>query len=89
MTAAPFRVALRVEGKWWVAYIAEPATMKDATEIARVLIGPARADAAIKRAFIDFAQLVVSSAAKAVGVDFADDWNTPVPAPEGERSGNA
>ncbi len=30
------RLALRVEGDWWVAYAAEPATMDGAVELGRV-----------------------------------------------------
>ena len=78
-TEAPFRIALRTEGSWWIAYLASPITMDGAIEIARVRLAPAQADPAIKQAFIDFTQRVMEAAAKASLQEIAH-WNAPTPA---------
>lgn len=83
-----FRVALRVEGKWWVAYLAHMDTMVGAVEMARCLIGPAKDHKRAKKAFMDLAMIMVEIATRATGGE-VESWNDPVPAPESERSGNA
>jgi hypothetical protein len=85
-TITPIRLALRVEGNWWVAYLAETATMAGAHEIGRIAFGAAR-DPAIKRGFMDLMQLVMMQGLESLGikvesVDVRD-------APESERSGRA
>ena len=46
---APIRLALRVEGSWWVAYVADRDTMKDAREIGRIALAAVRGDALRER----------------------------------------
>lgn len=85
-TSTPIRLALRVEGEWWVAYLAETATMAGAHEIGRIAFGAAR-EPAVKQGFMDLMQLVMtqglaSLGIKVQGVDIRG-------APESERSGRA
>lgn len=49
------RLALRVEGDWWVAYFAEPGTMEGAVEMGRVHMAVV-ADRARKQAFMALMQ---------------------------------
>jgi len=88
MEKIPLRIALRVEGRWWIAYLAKPRGMEDALEIARVLIRPARENPAIKQAFIDLSKLIIDDATRATGLTI-EGWNPPEVAPEDERSGTA
>ena len=82
------RVALRVEGDWWVAYYASPDKMDDAIEIARSRMGIVKQNSAYKAAFMGLIQDVISGFIEAkTGVN--PDWNDPVPAPEHERAGRA
>lgn len=81
----PFRIALRAEGEWWVAYVAKPSDMDGAIEIARVRLKPAKEDPKVKQAFIDFAQLVVDSTAEAKRLGVVG-WNAPIAAPESEKA---
>jgi hypothetical protein len=92
MTQSPnkpvtLRLALRCEGDWWVAYLAEQTTMDGAFEIGRILLGavtrPAR-----KQAFQDLMQKVMTDAirdrfgVRAIGLEVR-------PAPEHEKAGRA
>ncbi|MGR3456050.1 hypothetical protein [Pseudooceanicola sp.] len=81
------RLAMRVEGDWWVAYYAAPDSMADAIELGRVKMGivqePERRDgfmALMKGAITDFIRDTTGAEA---------DWPDVRPAPEHERSGRA
>jgi hypothetical protein len=82
------RLALRVEGHFWVAYYALPNTMKDAILLGQVQMQFVQ-DKDRKDAFISLMQEAVSDIiAERTGV--RPVWsNGPQPAPEAERSGHA
>jgi len=81
------RLALRVEGEWWVARYALPNTMDDAIEIGRVRIGVVTKNDHYKQAFQDLMWAVVA--------DFLEEKTGTRPtgevedAPESERAGRA
>jgi hypothetical protein len=80
------RVALRVEGDWWVAYYALPNTMDGAIEMGRVLMALVRQNKR-KKAFMDLMRSAVGEFLKdATGVQ--PDFITR-DAPEHERAGRA
>ncbi len=79
------RLAMRVEGDWWVAYWAAPNSMKRSTEIARLRMSLA-ADPVLKEAFLGFCQSAMSVTIKAA-TGKTPGWNDPVGAPEQEKSG--
>jgi hypothetical protein len=86
MSAAQGRIALREEGDWWVAYWARPDTMDGALPLARVRMNLVAKDKAIKRAFIEFAQLIMTHGIEAVGGKI-EGWHAPIPGPPHERGG--
>jgi hypothetical protein len=78
---------MRVEGAWWVAYIAKADTMEGADKIGMILMGIAE-NKDHKQAFLDLMKAAMGDAIKAtVGIE--PDWNEPHGAPESERSGRA
>ncbi len=81
------RLALRVEGDWWVAYYAMPDTMAHAIDLGRILMVAVQ-DQTRKQAFMALMQHFVGDIIlEKLGE--APDWNDPVPAPEHERAGRA
>jgi hypothetical protein len=89
MSEAPGRIALRIEGKWWVAYWARSMTSMDgAIGLARVRANLVERDPEIKQRFIEFAQFVMTRGLQAVGAT-VERWNDPVDAAEHEKSGRA
>jgi hypothetical protein len=87
MKKIPMRLAMRVEGDWWVAYLAKPDTMDGAEKIGMILMGIAR-DPERKQVFLDLMKAAMGDAIKDV-TGTTPDWNEPRDAPESERSGNA
>lgn len=81
------RLALRVEGTWWVAYFARPETMDDAAELGRIRMTLVM-DKDRKAEFMALMQHCVTSIFKERGV-IAEWPNKPVSAPEHERSGRS
>ena len=80
------RLAMRVEGKWWVAYTAPLGTMEGAFEIGRIRMTAAEAmrDEALAFFRTVFAALVMEASGVKV------EWpNGPVTAPEHEKAGRA
>jgi hypothetical protein len=77
------RLAMRVEGNWWVAYYAMPETMDKAIELGRIQMGIVR-DEDRKQAFME----IMKSAINDLLGDKVDSWDIQ-PAPEHERSGRA
>jgi len=83
------RLAMRVEGHWWVAYFAAPDTMDKAVEMGRIAMGVVTRNQEHKEAFMtlmrgaldDFLELKL-------GVR-PERWGDPEAAPESERSGSA
>lgn len=80
------RLALRVEGDWWVAYYALPDTMKDAMELARIRMAIVQ-DEARKQAFMDLLRDVIGQFLVAT-VGIMPDFIVQS-APEHERAGRA
>lgn len=82
------RLAMRVEGGWWVAYLAKIGSMDGAQELGRVRMSCAE-HPAIKDATLAYYQTIMGEIIKgALGKDVA--WPTPPqPAPEHEKSGRA
>ncbi len=80
------RLALRVEGDWWVAYYALPDTMDGAFEMGRIAMGLVQ-DRRRKQAFMDLMRDGVA--------EFLQDMTGERPdfelraAPEHERAGRA
>jgi hypothetical protein len=85
MNKVPFRLAMRVEGEWWNAYIAKLGTMSDAKLIGSICM-VAASDERIKDAFMQLMIVVVSKIAADLGIKTA--WpDPPEAAPEHERAG--
>lgn len=86
MNASAIRLALRVEGDFWCAYVASPGTMDGAFLIGSIAMGivqkPSR-----KRAFMDLMQDALKDHLKALGATVTGFETTN--APEHERSGRA
>lgn len=89
-TAGQLRLALRVEGTWWVAYAAQLDTMDGAEEIARIrmpiVAGPDRS--ARKHTFVALMQDAMTCLITEL-TGRVPTWNEPGPAPESERAGQA
>lgn len=87
------RLALRREGKWWVAYYAMPDTMNGALPLGRIRMTLVEGDAPRirqnKTTFMDLMREAVSDLIQdSIGV--RPEWPTgPQPAPEHERAGEA
>lgn len=83
------RLAMRVEGDWWVAYYAMPETMDGAIELARIDMGIV-VDPRPKSAFMDIMRGAVTDIIKE-RCGATPQWPEPEgrPAPEHERSGRA
>jgi hypothetical protein len=84
---APVRLALRVEGKWWVAYIARIDNMKGALEMGRILVKACKDDIEVEAAFKDCMSKLMVSRLRMEGLEVARMDQRP--APESERSGNS
>ncbi len=83
------RLAMRVEGDWWVAYYALPDKMDDALELARIRMAFVQ-EISAKEIFLALMRDAVGAIIKEVtGQD--GHWPEPLgqPAPEHERSGRA
>jgi len=85
---APFRLAMRREGNWWVAYLALRNTMAGAKELGRVLIGIVENNPERKTAFMDLMKSAIASATVDVLGKAPEYWEEQS-APESERSGRA
>jgi len=92
MSEAPIRLAFRVEGDWWVAYLAKRSSMDNARELGRVLMGIVTGDdggaADRKQAFMDLMKAAIAGATDQLWNVKPEFWDEQ-PAPEHERSGSA
>jgi hypothetical protein len=86
MKTIPIRLAMRVEGDWWVAYLARAETMDGAKRLGSILMGIVQNDKDRKQAFMDLMQSALGDAVEDVFGQMPD-WNEPQPAPEAERAG--
>jgi hypothetical protein len=82
------RLALRHEGDFWNAYMAEPDTMEGAKLIGCILIGAVRKDEELKNVFMAMMQQVMGQAIKDLTGEEPKGWDIDA-APESERSGHA
>jgi hypothetical protein len=85
--SSPIRLALRTEGDWWVAYLAEATTMDGAREVGRILLGAASQGNGIRERWMSLMSDVMRIALEDMGVTVASMDERP--APESERSGRA
>lgn len=83
----PVRLALRVEGDWWVAYLAQADTMDGAKRMGSILMGIVE-DKKRKQAFMDLMRDAMDDAIKELTDGAVTHW-TERPAPQAERSGRA
>jgi hypothetical protein len=81
------RLALREEGGWWNAYLAQVGTMDGAKLIGSIAIGAAKKSPAVKAAFQDLMQQVVANGVEEITGEAPTEWNIG-PAPEAERAGH-
>ena len=82
------RLALRHEGMWWNAYIAQADTMDGARLIGSIAFGVVERNEQVKRTFMEAMRLALEDAIKNVLGTVPDEW-IEEPAPESERSGHA
>lgn len=82
------RLALRVQGPWWVAYYAMPDTMEGAIELGRIYMGAVRVSDEIADSFKETMKLTLRTFfERHLGAD-VDHWVEET-ARDSERSGNA
>lgn len=82
------RLAMRVEGDWWVAYSAKPNTMDGSVELGRIRMTLAGVPA-IKAATLEYYKLVFSKMVEAA-TGARLEWPTAErAAPEHEKAGRA
>ena len=79
---------MRVEGDWWVAYMAQMHTMEGAKRLGSILMGIVENNPGRKQAFMNLMQDAMSDAIKMV-YGQTPDWTAPQSAPEAERTGRA
>jgi len=82
------RLALRVEGSWWVGYYALPGTMDGAIELARIKMLIVADNEMRKEAFILLLQSFVADYIEEKTGHRPDHFDRDA-APESERSGSA
>ncbi|MCC6475008.1 MAG: hypothetical protein IT514_14845 [Burkholderiales bacterium] len=84
MTPAPdFRIAYRIEGDYWNAYLANPADMRGATLLASISLALVPVGSSEKAKFREIVEAGLSRSLG--GIEFDD----PKPAPLSERAGHA
>lgn len=81
------RLALRVEGDWWVAYLAQIGTMEGAEELGRTRMSIIE-DPDMKASFMAFMKVAMQMMIEASG-NRIDGWHDPVIAPQHEKAGRA
>lgn len=86
-TFAPFKLALRAEGSWWVAYFQKVDDADQRIELGRIRMMTVQ-DPEMKLAFTDLMRRSTELALAEVGLPVSR-WGGIQEAPESERSGNA
>lgn len=81
----PMRLAMRVEGRNWNAYIAKPDTMDGAIWIASIAMKFVENNKQRRDAFLALMQSAVGEALEEI-VGTKPTWNEPMEAPEHERT---
>jgi hypothetical protein len=82
------RLAIREEGGFWNAYMAQTDTMEGAKLIGSIVMGAVRQDEKTKKDFMKVMQRVMGLAIKDVTGEKPKEW-TVTPGPERERSGHS
>lgn len=83
----PVRLALRIEGEWWVAYLAHAQTMAGSREIGRILVDIVTASEERKAQFKELMEeCMADGVERLTGVRPEIETEQ---APESERSGRA
>lgn len=88
MANMKMRLALRREGEWWNAYLAQMDTMDGARKIGSILLGAVENNEERKRAFMDLMKDVMTEAIKEITGKLPDWWEEQE-APEHEKAGRA
>jgi hypothetical protein len=89
MTEQTGKIALRREGKRWVAYWShlDRHGIAVQSELARIRMNLAEGSPAVKAAFVELCMLAMNVVIEDAGGE-AIVWNKPKPGPESERSGH-
>ena len=82
------RLAFRVEGEWWNAYIAEPGTMEGAYLVGSIRFGTVHGKRKRRDAFMALMKAAFEDAMKSAGLPAAE-FMEERPAPQHERAGRA
>jgi hypothetical protein len=82
------RLAMRVEGGEWVAYLAKQSTMHGARKLGSISMALVTTNQARKQAFMGMMKEAVAELAQGAGAEIGG-WNMPARAPERERAGRA
>jgi hypothetical protein len=84
----PLRLAMRVEGDWWIAYLAPDDTMEGAYQLGSMRLGAVADNPDLRNQFVKLMQEMITNR---MGEAFSRTpvWDEPEPAPESERSGRA
>jgi hypothetical protein len=87
---ATLRLALRVEGDKWNAYLAKSGTMERSVLIGSIVFVAVRDNPDLKAGFMELMQGAMAALLKSCPHPVEiDGWEDPIPAPPHERSGNA
>lgn len=81
-----FRLALRVEGNFWNAYVARTSSMDGAILIGSIVMTAIRENPERKALFMELMKGIVEEALTVGGV-VVEGWSAPMGAPESERGG--
>lgn len=87
MTNGMLRIAMRCEGNFWNAYVAQPNTMEGALLLGSIAITPCKQNPEIKNAFMELMQAAFNEFLKSQGIDTIGFETRP--APEHEKAGRA
>jgi hypothetical protein len=81
------RLALREEGSFWNAYLAQAGTMDGAKLIGSIMIGAVKKNREAKAAFMGVMQQILADAIEEVTGKPPEKWEI-MDAPEAERAGH-
>lgn len=87
--AMKMRLALRVEGHFWNAYLADPDTMMNAALLGSIRMNVVENDPTLKNAFMAVMQMAIAKVIEDVTGGPVDCWQEPVAAPQHEKAGRA
>jgi hypothetical protein len=82
----PLRLAFRIEGEWWNAYMTDTDTMKRAVHLGAIRKTLAEAHPKLKNDFMDLMKRSFELVLRTLASAQVTGWETPVKAPEEERT---